>query len=241
MVPIVTIITSVLNEIENIGDHVKSLNNYKNNVNFIFVDGGSSDGTYEFLRGQDKLTCIQKMHSTIYEALNAGLEQVNNNSEYVVFLGVGDFLDVDFLNNVDSKFDIIYPNLFYIESNKIKKSISHVEKDYNWGEMPFPHIGTLYKLSLFKYFGCFKEKYKIAGDLEWLLRVFNEYREGKIDLKTNYLSQYNVYMKEGGLSTNPKSADRLHEEIKEIYRCYPFRVSIKRNIFLILNRIWARK
>ena len=97
--------------------------------------------------------------------------------------------------------DIIFSNVSLIKRNKKDKIFrtwkagNFNKRKLKFGWMP-PHPGVLLKLSLFKKFGGFDEKFKISGDYDFLLRIFCN-----MDVKIFYLNQYSVIMRNGGESS----------------------------------------
>ena len=72
----VSIITVSLNSCDTIEDSIQSVLNQKyENIEYIIVDGGSSDGTVEIIqKHQDKIAkWVSEYDKGIYHALNKGI------------------------------------------------------------------------------------------------------------------------------------------------------------------------
>ena len=68
---------------------------------WIIVDGGSTDGTFEYLRSIDNSNCtwLSEPDKGIYDAMNKGLDRANG--RYVIFMNSGDgFAGIDVLSRL---------------------------------------------------------------------------------------------------------------------------------------------
>ncbi|KZL90195.1 glycosyltransferase [Clostridium magnum] len=114
--PLVTIITVVYNCVEKIERAIQSvINQTYDNIEYIIVDGGSTDGTLEKIsKYEDKIDYyLSQSDKGIYDAMNKGLS-----------LSVGDYIGIV---NADDKF---YDNSIEICVNKILEE----DADYCAGE-----------------------------------------------------------------------------------------------------------
>ncbi|MBD1392323.1 glycosyltransferase family 2 protein [Mucilaginibacter glaciei] len=90
--PKITIITVVYNGVNSIEKTIVNVLNLNYpNLDFIVVDGNSTDGTVQILNQyREKLTwLITEPDKGIYDAMNKGWELADNES-YILFLGAGD-------------------------------------------------------------------------------------------------------------------------------------------------------
>ncbi|MCX6226043.1 MAG: glycosyltransferase family 2 protein [Bacteroidia bacterium] len=89
--PVVSVITVVYNSLSLIEKTITSIvsQSYPN-IEFIVIDGGSSDGTVEIIRLYDKHISywISEPDHGIYDAMNKGLEAASG--DYVWFMNAGD-------------------------------------------------------------------------------------------------------------------------------------------------------
>jgi putative colanic acid biosynthesis glycosyltransferase len=89
--PLVSVVTVVFNAVREIGPTAASVwaQDYPN-VEYIVVDGGSSDGTIEFLRANDYLidVLLSEPDTGIYDAMNKGAALASG--DWIVFLNAGD-------------------------------------------------------------------------------------------------------------------------------------------------------
>lgn len=111
MTPCITIITVVYNNAKELEDTIKNVQSLKctYNVDFIVIDGGSSDGSLKLIRKYESLI---KYWTTgpdkgIYDAMNKGWAKAHENS-YLLFLGAGDaVLSLPDLSRYDSSTIIV--------------------------------------------------------------------------------------------------------------------------------------
>lgn len=89
--PLVTIITVVFNDAFNLMKTIESVLAIKNeSIEYIVIDGGSTDGTVELLRRyNDRIDYwLSEKDSGIYDAMNKGIEFARG--DYVYHLNIGD-------------------------------------------------------------------------------------------------------------------------------------------------------
>lgn len=165
---------------------------------WVVIDGGSQDGTIEFLSGlknkQFHVTWISEKDNGIYDAMNKGVQLCKNN--YVHFLNSGDRLIdgkvFDAICQEDSS-DVIfcavrynYNGRFYIRK---PKKIS-----YCCYGMPANHQGCIYKKEIL-YNYPYTTEYMVSSDY-WLNCVC--YKNG---FSCSYFYDSIVDFEVGGIST----------------------------------------
>jgi glycosyltransferase involved in cell wall biosynthesis len=91
--PLISIITVVFNDAKGL---VKTLESVKsqtyNNIEYIIIDGGSSDGTLEIIHQNREYIAfwVSEHDRGIYDAMNKGLEAANG--DFVWFMNAGDLI-----------------------------------------------------------------------------------------------------------------------------------------------------
>lgn len=92
--PMITVITAVLNAEDFIESTIASVLDYDyDNIRYIIIDGGSTDGTVDIIRKYEEriaFWCTEK-DSGIYDAMNKGWSAAAEGS-FIIFLGAGDRL-----------------------------------------------------------------------------------------------------------------------------------------------------
>lgn len=90
----ITVIIVVFNGAEDIKNSVRRISGLRrNDLELIIVDGGSKDGTVDFLKENDSLIdyWVSEKDRGIYDAMNKGWSLAKLNS-HVIYMGVGDYL-----------------------------------------------------------------------------------------------------------------------------------------------------
>ncbi len=205
----ISVITVCYNSASTIKNTLKSvaLQRYKD-FEHLIIDGGSTDGTLEIIRtwGGHPVRLISESDEGIYDAMNKGIKLATG--DVVAFLNADDFYkDADVLAQVArvmqaEQLDALYGNVEFFRSGQ--QSI--VARRYNsgrftagrlgWGWMP-AHPALFVRRALFQRYGVFRTDYRIAGDFEFIARVFKH-----PELRHRHLPESLVRMQLGGISTS---------------------------------------
>lgn len=208
--PKISIITVVYNAQNTIERSINSVlgQNFKN-IEYIIVDGGSTDGTREIIENyREKIDgFISEPDKGIYDAMNKGIALATG--DVIGTINADDyFADNDVLYNIAKVFAeqdtaILYGNLDYIDLNDkiVRKwrSGKYSKGMFNWGWMP-PHPTFYCKKSLFEKLGVYKLDYGSAGDYELMLRFIH-----LNDINAYYLNMVLIKMVVGGVSNKSLS------------------------------------
>lgn len=178
----VTIITVCLNCAATIRQTIESvLFQEYGNIEYILVDGGSSDGTLEIIKEFElafngKMKYISEKDEGLYDAMNKGIKMSSGN--IISFLNGDDWYEKDAIARVVEYFDnpevdMLFGRANIIGSNKI---IGVWPADINeiLYRMPCCHQAVFAKRELFTKIGAFNMKYIVCADYDWLLRVYNK-------------------------------------------------------------------
>jgi len=181
-----------LNTRKHIEDTIRSVRSqtYKN-IEYIVIDGGSTDGTTELLQRHDKEIdyWVSEKDRGISDAFNKGLRA--STGDIVGFLNSEDYYIND--NVIQSIVDVfhsnpeagvIYGKTYYIPENSsdivgVMGEVFTPEKMKKRNIMPHQSVFT--KREVFERFGLFKLEYKFAMDYEYFLRATRFYRPLFID------------------------------------------------------------
>ena len=208
-----TIITTVLNNERFVLDCLKSVqkqNFNKKKLEHLIIDGGSTDQTIKiikkFKRDNNYIELFQKKNFSIYQAINFGIKLSKNkyigllhSDDYFSNKNVLNILQKTFTENNDIK--AIYSNVNIVSRYNKKKILRYFKsrnlsrKNYLRYEHP-PHPSLFLEKNIFKKYGLYKEKFKIAADFDFMLRIF-----GINQVKSLYLDKVLVVMRSGGTST----------------------------------------
>lgn len=177
--PLFSIITVCLNARDGIIKTARSIQNQENrDFEWIVIDGGSTDGTLEFLEKEKSIThLVSEKDGGIYNAMNKGIRL--SSGQYYLFLNAGDFLlDYKVLLHVQKylKADIVVGQIKqegHADSSKngIKNFDTQLfNQDYLYYRS-LPHPSTFIRRDIFRLYGGYEESFKIAGDHDFFART----------------------------------------------------------------------
>lgn len=222
--PLVTVVTVVFNDANALASTIQSVlqQNYPN-VEYMVIDGGSTDGTLDVLRKYENSInyWVSEPDKGIYDAFNKACHLLTG--EWTIFLGAGDvFHDAEVLTKisavlkrVDDKTEIVYGKVCLNDGGKV------LAKAFNdpWGQMRgkwrggrpmLPHHqGIFHRRRILLGQMPFDVTYRIAADSKLLYRSIQKEEPVFADMTLTLASL-------GGLSTNPKSALATAIEVARI-------------------------
>lgn len=201
----ISIVTVAYNSAQTIKDTIDSVarQSYKN-IEHIIVDGGSTDGTVGIISSYPFVKMIGGPDRGIYDAMNKGLRLASG--DVVAFLNSDDFFEHDrviervarefFVNEID----FLYGDVVMVSPDNTERVVRLWEAgvltldSFRRGWHP-PHPAMFVKKSVFEEIGAFSEKYRIAGDYEFILRLFARQK-----FSFSYVNEVLVRMRLGGVS-----------------------------------------
>lgn len=206
--PKVSIITTTYNDKENLKKTIAQVKNQDyENIEYVIVDGGSTDGTREVIEEAaeyfgDRLVWISEKDKGIYDAINKGIR-----------LSTGDILGCCFDqyagSDVISKMvaimekegtDGVHGDLYYMEGDKVVRWWHQGQGKIRFGWMP-GHPTLYLKKDVYDRYGLYKTDYRISADYEFMIRILKDNQ-----VKLSYLPEVLIYMAHGGTSTNSLGA-----------------------------------
>lgn len=216
--PKVSVITTTYNDkanLETIMEQVKR-QDYEN-IEYIVVDGGSTDGTLDLIRRMEDempghVRWISEPDHGIYEAINKGIA-----------LSTGDIIGCCFDRFADERVisriaeimelegtDGVHADLCYMDGDRVVRRWHQGQGSIRSGWMP-GHPTLYLRREVYDRFGCYKTDYRIAADYEFMVRIL--YRK---QVKLSYIPEVLIYMSHGGTSTN--SIGAYIQSLKEGHR-----------------------
>ena len=237
----VSIITINLNNKEGLEKTIKSVicQTFFSEVEYIIIDGGSTDGSVELIESYDKYLAhwISEKDNGIYNAMNKGVTFASG--EYCLFLNSGDFLHSnDVIEKIipDLSKDIVYGdlNVWDGETSFIKRYTRFLPKRY-FRYDTLPHPSTFIKTSIIK-MNPYNTTYKIISD--WIFFFENIVYFGKT---YKHIELVVSDFKLGGISSNKQLVQKEKEnynkkfKISIIIPCYNQSKYVQETINSLLN------
>jgi glycosyltransferase len=208
----VSIITVVWNNAETIKDAIDSVlcQTYEN-IEYIVIDGASTDGTVEIVQGYgDKISkFISKKDKGIYDAMNKGIGLATGDIVGILnsddFYKSNDVLDIVADEFMSKGIDCLYGDLEYVDANDTEKIVRYWQskefKDGLFQKGWHPAHPTFFiRREFYDKHGIFNLDFKISADYEIMLRFLERYK-----LKSSYIHKTFVKMRVGGESSRSLS------------------------------------
>jgi glycosyltransferase len=196
------------------------------NIEYIIVDGNSTDGTKEIIESyRNKISrYISEPDKGMYDAINKGLQLATGD---VIGLMHSDdeFYDEKAISrivnrfNYDASIEGVYGDGVYVSNDNQERMIRNriggafSQQKIKSGWLPL-HPTVYLKKKIIDKYGLYNLNFNIASDTEFLLRYLYKYK-----IKMSYINSYIVKMRMGGMSTNFK---RAFEVLYEDYKIYKF-------------------
>jgi len=224
---LITVITVVLNGAKTLEETIQSvINQTYPNVEYIIIDGGSTDGTLDIIKKHENYIdyWVSEKDGGIYDAMNKGIDLVNG--EFVNFMNSGDlFYNNSVLHTVCNELDdgMIYGNHALYGKNMVK--VIDVKNYKDKRNIPFCHQALFVK-SFYLKKNKFNRKYNIASD-------YDQYLSLKYSgIKIKHIPETICLYLEGGLSQVDRK--RLIYEYYQVMKKYkPFYALIIKIIRLV--------
>ena len=181
--PKVTIVTPSFNQGDFIEETIRSvlLQNYPN-LEYIVVDGGSSDNTIEIIKKYEAFLTfwVSEPDGGQADAINKGFKVATG--DYLGWLNSDDILYPNAIQQVVEAFKL-NPEVELIYGN-IEQGLLHSQgltqlkgEEINFSEMlstlkvPIPQQGSLWKRSVVERVGCLDPRWQVVLDREFYIRV----------------------------------------------------------------------
>lgn len=239
-----SVITACYDSARTIADTIESVSRQTYpEVEHIFVDGGSTDGTLDIIgvrRGSES-KLIPGPDKGTYDALNKGIAA--SSGDIIGFLHADDiYAHEGVISRVaqelrSDSLDAVYGNVAFVRRDDTGRIVRVYDSGrfrpsrIAWGWMP-AHPALFLSRRIFERFGSFKTDYRIAADFEFVARIFSA-----PDLRYRYLPEVLIKMRMGGISTKGwRSTLILNREVLRACR----ENGIKSNYLKILSKYPAK-
>ena len=205
--PMVSIVTTTYNDKENLKKTIRQVQSQDyENIEYIIVDGGSTDGTLDVIQEAEKsferLKWISEPDKGIYDALNKGMKMASGEILGCCF---DEFASSDVITKMvrimeQEKTDGVHGDLYYMEGERIVRKWHQGQGKIRYGWMP-GHPTLYLRREVYETFGYYKTDYRISADYEFMIRILKDDK-----VKLSYLPEVLIYMSHGGTSTNSLGA-----------------------------------
>ena len=205
----ISIITVSFNSAKTIKETIESIliQDY-NNIEYIIIDGGSSDETIDIVKSySEKISYfISEKDNGIYDAMNKGIKAATG--DIVGILNSDDFYPNSFvLSNVAKSFkkyncDAVYGDLVYVKAKDATQIKRYWQAgNYNTSKIKngwmLPHPTFFVKKVMYDRYGLYNTDLKSAADYEMILKLL--YKE---NISVQYIPMILVKMRMGGASNS---------------------------------------
>lgn len=219
--PKVSVITVCLNAAETLEDTFISVANQAyDNIEYIVIDGGSTDGTLDLIHKYEKHISYwnSSPDSGIYDAINNGLARCTG--ELIGIINADDWYDAGAVQAVvrafaaNPKAGVFHGALTLVYPDKRIKQVfpSARQTDRLRRSMIIHHPTCFIRRDVYEKWGRFNLQYKIAADYELLLRFYSQ------GVRFQAIEQSLASMRTGGISiTQPLVAAGECRDIRKLY------------------------
>jgi glycosyltransferase involved in cell wall biosynthesis len=178
--PLVSIVTVVLNGDRYLEQTILSVINqtYKN-IEYIIIDGGSTDQTLEVIAGyEDKIDYWRsEADAGIYDAMNKGVFLAGG--ELISLLNADDFFEPAAVERVVEKYQsnafpqILFGDAYNINENLNLRYKSHGHLSY-WRGMCFSHQAMFAHRDIYQTIGNYDTSLRFAGDYDFVVKAITK-------------------------------------------------------------------
>lgn len=209
--PTVTVVTPTFNAEKTIARCLTSVRSQTYQPRqHIVVDGCSTDGTLAIAR-QHRVSYYSEPDGGIYDAMSKGVRRTKG--DYVHILNADDVyasptsLETILLHMLANGLDLCHGQAAHVDAKgRILRIFGRdLAKADLIKKMRVAHPTVVVKRSVYERFGAFSTGFKIAGDHEFLLRVWDKVRVG-------FVPEVLVHMQIGGMSTNGGNVAQSYRE-----------------------------
>ncbi len=222
----VSIVTTAYNSARTLKDTILSvLGQTYQDIEYIIVDGGSTDGTQEVIKTYapkfgNRIKWISEPDRGIYDGMNKGIAMATgdvvgtlNSDDYFTATNVVERM-VEAFRQHDT--DAVYGDIHFVREGAPDKMVRYYSSRpfhpfwLRFGFMP-AHPSFYLKRSVYTEAGGYKLDYLIGADYEMMVRLFR-----KRKITATYLPMDFVTMRTGGVSTRRLKSrlTLLHEDVR---------------------------
>ena len=243
--PIISIITIVYNGAALLEGTIKSVVNQSySNIEYIIIDGGSTDGTLAIIHSYEQhLSCwISEPDNGLYDAMNKGLKMASG--DFVWFMNAGDHIFESntvekMVATIHEKTDIIYGEVMLVnddrkhQGTRSERTTQQLPDQLNWKSlnkgMVVCHQGFLPKRTLAPQYMMSN----LSADIDWVIQCLK---------KAKQVSNTNLILAEylmGGVSKQ-RHKQSLKDRYKILVKHYGFVPNLFNHFLIVMRAFWLK-
>lgn len=162
---------TILNTIESIKNQAYE------NIEHVIIDGGSTDGTIELIKKEmiPDTVFVSEPDAGISDAFNKGISRASG--EWIMFINSDDVLVENCIGKIIPQLPrkgILCPAAIWRRKSEEMDTIRIPNSNKLIQEMTVNHPGTLVHTDIFRDYGKFDTRYRVAMDYEFLLRMYQQ-------------------------------------------------------------------
>ncbi|MET4560713.1 glycosyltransferase involved in cell wall biosynthesis [Lysinibacillus parviboronicapiens] len=215
--PKISIITACYNAENTIEQTIQSvLGQTYENIEYIIVDGASTDGTMEIVeKYRDKIdVVVSESDKGVYDAFNKGVGLATG--DFINFMNADDYFSTNAIIERIALYLVNHSHVMLLHGNV--KAIDEITghwhyrgqslslRDFEKGQM-CPHQSVFTRRELFNEFEGFNLAYKILADVDFTIKTFKKYEE-----YIEYVPIEVAHFRLGGLSSSLQHEKNMHYE-----------------------------
>lgn len=215
--PKISIITITFNSAKTLERTIKSIISQDyDNLEYIIVDGGSTDGTLEIIENYKNYIAkwISEPDNGISDAFNKGIKM--STGDVIGIINSDDGLLPDALYAIaaayEEKIDVYRGNVLLWKNETDTKVIEIPSMHFNFSGMnKISHQSTFVSRNAYQRFGLYDVECKYVMDYDILLRFQNK------GAKFKYINQTLAFYTLGGITFSSNSSKRI-QEVKRVMK-----------------------
>lgn len=205
MCPLVTIITVCFNSAGTLEKTIKSIcEQTYSNIEYIIIDGGSTDGTLDIIKKyQHRIAFwVSEKDEGISDAWNKGLDRATG--DIIGIINSDDWYEENAVERAveslisNKQFDFVFGDLLYYNKKNelvnLQKGKPNYHNTLRYSMPSISHPTVFMRKQVYDRCGNFNERFKIAMDFEFLLRI------SSFGYKGLYIDSHLANMTLGGIS-----------------------------------------
>lgn len=238
----VSIITATYNNAENLKKIMEQIltQDYEN-IEYIIIDGGSTDNTLEIIKEAEplfmgRMKWISEKDKGIYDAINKGIRLASGD---IIGCCFDMFADSHVISDMVSYIakegtDGVHGDILYVDGERTVRTWKQGQGRFRSGWMP-GHPTLYLKKEVYEAYGEYKTDYICSADYEFIIRIL---KGEKVTL--SYIPRVLVHMSYGGTSTNGLSGYLLslkegHRALKENHISFAWTIDLARILRVLLQ------